>query len=103
MVKIAILGTEESDVADIDPGTVRLADVAPLRCDYDDVATPFDCEVGPDGYLDLVLHFDTQEIVSALGPVVDGEVLELILMGEDIDGIPIEGSDCIRIIKKGTD
>ena len=109
VLPVAILGTEDFDVLDIAPATLKLEGVAPLHFSYEDVATPFDGELcdcheaGPDGYLDLTLKFDTQEIVGALGRVVDGDELELILTGEDVDGIPIEGSDCIRVIKKGKD
>jgi hypothetical protein len=109
VLPVAILGTEYFDVSDVDVGAVRLAGVAPIRFNYADVATPFegelcDChELGPDGYLDLTLKFDTQEVLDALGEVEDGDVLELILTGEGVVGIPIEGSDCIRIIKKGKD
>ena len=48
-----------------------------------------------------MLKFDTQEIVEELGELNDGEVLPLILTGVDIDGTPIEGSDCVVIIQKG--
>ncbi|MFX0203723.1 MAG: hypothetical protein ACFFCW_47095 [Candidatus Hodarchaeota archaeon] len=109
VLPVAILGTEDFDVSDVDVSSVSLAGIAPIRFDYEDVATPFDgelcdChELGPDGYLDLILKFDTQEIVDALGSVLDGDELELILTGECVDGIQIEGSDCIRIIKKSQD
>jgi hypothetical protein len=110
VLPVAILGTEFLDVSDVDVSTVSLACVvAPLRFDYEDVATPFegelcDChELGPDGYMDLTLKFDTQMVVEALGDVEDGEILSLPLLGYLNDGTPIEGSDCIRIIKKGKD
>jgi hypothetical protein len=108
VLPVAVLGTEDFDVSSVDVGSVLLAGVAPLRFDYEDVATPFDGELcdchedGPDGILDLILHFDTQEIVEAIGPVKDGDELELILTCI-IDGIQMEGSDCIRVIKKGKD
>ena len=53
---------------------------------------------GPDGYLDLVLKFDTQEIVAALGTVYDGDELPLILTSEDLAETPIEVTDCIITI-----
>lgn len=109
VLPVAILGTEGFDVSEVDVGYVSLEGVAPIRFDYEDVATPFegelcDChEDGPDGIPDLILYFETQEVVDALGPVVDGVELELILTAGTVDGIPLEGSDCIRIIKKGKD
>ena len=53
-------------------------------------------------YLDLTLKFKVQEIVAALGSVYDGDVYLLTLTGEIIDGTPIEGTDCIVIIAKGS-
>jgi hypothetical protein len=99
----------------VDPDSVRLMGVAPLRSSLEDVVTPyepflrkeseFDCtEEGPDGYLDLTLKFDTQEIVEVLGEVADGDVIVLTLKGElleDHGGIPIIGEDVIIIRKKG--
>jgi hypothetical protein len=107
VLPVAILGTEDFDVQDI--SWAALEGIPPVRFDYEDVATPFDGELcdcheaGPDGYLDLTMKFYTQEIVSALGPVEDGDVLELKLMGEKNDGSQIVVSDCIRVIKKGKD
>ena len=62
-----------------------------------------DCTTdGPDGWLDLTLKFDNQEIVAALGAVEDGECLLLTLTGELFDGTPIDFvEDVIIIIKKG--
>ncbi len=104
VLPIAILGTEDVNVITIDPTSVRLAGVAPLRRGYEDVSAPVsdsnDCncvEVGPDGFLDLTLKFKTQEIVEAIGDVNDGDVLELPLTGVLSDGSPIEGADCILI------
>jgi hypothetical protein len=83
VLPVAILGWDELDVMVIDPSTVRLEGVAPIRWEYDDVATPFmpftgkedcvmDCnEYGPDGIMDLTVMFEKSEILAALG--VDGE------------------------------
>jgi len=109
VLPVAILGTENFDVFTIDPASIRLAGKAPVRSSYEDVATPVAdeaevCEcttAGPDGYLDLTLKFNVQEIVTALGEVNDGDELELTLTGVLNDGKPIEGKDCIIIISKG--
>jgi len=61
-----------------------------------------DCNtLGPDGYLDLTLKFDMQEVVTVIGVVVDGEICALWLNGTLLDGTPIVGYDVIIIIKKG--
>lgn len=112
LLPVAILGTEIFDVTQIDPASVRLEGVAPLRWAYEDVATPvepylgkedpYGCsEEGPDGYLDLTLKFDNQELVDMLGGVQDGEVLVLQLTGSLMDnGRDIIGEDVVVIIKK---
>ena len=121
VLTVAILGTEDFDVTEIDPDTITLwtedgGDVTPLRWALEDVATPYDpsgeeeeymCTTdGPDGYLDFTLKFNIQEIVDALGEVVEeGDYVQyLSLTGnllEGFSGTLIEGKDVIIIIKKG--
>ena len=109
-------GTVTFDVTQIDPATVRLAGVAPLRWDYEDVATPYepvsgrqDCLVdcttmGPDGYMDATLKFETQEIVEALGETIqDGDCIVAQLTGslrESAGATEFVGEDVIRIVCK---
>ena len=118
VLPVAILGAEDLDVTQIDPATLVLvaaeADVYPLRWSLEDVATPFGplpaeadayaCTTeGPDGYLDLSLKYDAQEVVAALGDVADGDVLYLELRGnlkEEFNGTPIVGQDVIWILAK---
>jgi len=103
VLPVAILGTEDFDVTQIDPATVRLEGVAPLRWALEDVGTVGDPLAGPDGIMDLTLKFEAQEIVTALGPVNDGDEIVLHLTGnlkEEFSGTPIEGEDVVRIIKK---
>jgi len=109
ILPVAVLGSENYDVLNIDPASIRLEGVAPIRSSYEDVATPVsnktdDCDCtteGPDGYLDLVLKFDAQEIVAVLGGLYDGDMYLLTLTGEDLSGTSIEGTDCVVIIAKG--
>ena len=115
VLPVAVLGTEDFDVTTIDPATIKLSregiedSVSPIRWSYEDVATPFegelcDChELTGDGYMDLSLKFDTQELVNALKlNEVPGETIELTLTGsfkEEYNGIPIEGKDCMWVLK----
>jgi hypothetical protein len=112
VLPVAILGTDLFDATQVDPASVRLEGVAPLRWDLEDVATPFepyvgkkdayDCtEEGPDGHMDLTLKFDEQEVVAALGDVSDGDVLVLQLTGDLFDGGSFVGEDVVVILKKG--
>lgn len=104
VLPVAILGTDDYDITTIDPTSIRLTGVEPIRSSYEDVATPVsdsnDCnctEEGPDGFLDLTLKFKTQRIAEAIGDVNHGDVLELPLTGVLSDETPIEGADCILI------
>jgi len=104
VLPVAILGGMALDVNDIDVSSLLLEGVAPIRDSYEDVAAPVvdgeECEctdAGPDGYMDLTLKFNKSEIVEALGEVAPGDVIELTITGETIDGLQIEGSDCIFI------
>lgn len=101
----AILGAEDFDVNSIDAASIRLAGVAAIRSGYEDVSSPAadsnECECsedGGDGFVDLTLKFDTQEIVAAIGDVNNSDELILELEGVLSDGTAIEGSDCIIIV-----
>jgi hypothetical protein len=110
VLPIAILGTSDYDVTTIDPTSIRLIGVEPIRSGYEDVAGPVsdgnDCECitdtdGPDGFLDLTLKFMTQRIVEAVGDVNDSDLRVLTLTGvlfaPMLFETPIEGADCILI------
>ena len=114
VLPVAVLGTDEFSVTTIDPYTINLnregfenVGVAPIRWSYEDVATPFtgelcDChDLKGDGYVDMTLKFDTQELVKTLG--LSGEAgnrIPLTLTGklkEEVGDFRIEGKDCIWI------
>jgi uncharacterized repeat protein (TIGR01451 family) len=110
VLPVAILGTADFDIRDIDPATVRLtregmgATVAPLRWAFEDVATPFDgepcdChELTVDGYEDMTLKFDSQEVLTTLGlGSLRGETVPLMIVGSLFDGTDFSGEDCVRL------
>ena len=111
VLPVAILGTPTFDVTQVDPATVTILGVSPIRWALEDVATPYvpfvgkvncnECTtLGPDGFKDLTLKFDAQAIVKALGPVVDNQCIVLPLKGKMIDGWKIVGEDVVIIKKK---
>ena len=113
VLPVAVLGAEEFDVNLVDVATLELegVPVLPEKYEFEDVASPFfdnflnencfDCtEEGPDGFPDLIIYFDTGEVADALSPVEDGDCLYLTVTGFLTDGMRIEGSDSLRIIKK---
>jgi hypothetical protein len=109
VMPVAILGTAEFDVSDVDPATLLLEGVAPLRWAMEDVATPFDGDLddryschedGRDGFIDMTSKFDAAELAADLGAVNDGDEVILTLTGNTTDGVPIEGQDIVFIIDK---
>jgi streptogramin lyase len=109
VLPVAILGSGEFDVSNIDVASVRLAGVGAIRSSLEDVTGPVadgnECActtAGPDGNMDLTLKFRTPEIAVALlndvGELTEGEQLVLTLMGTLMDGTPIEGSDCVVLV-----
>lgn len=114
VLPIAINGSAGFDVTRIDPSSVMLEGVAPLRSQVEDVSTAyapflgkaseFDCNnFGPDGFNDLTFKFSKAEIINALASaVMDGEVVVLHLTGklkEEFGGTGIIGQDVMVVIK----
>lgn len=98
-----ILGSATLEVEDIDPSTLRLEGVAPLRWSRGDVAgasAQVGDEPAPDGYPDLALKFDTQALAEAIGPAERGEVVTLHLSGSLSNGTSIVATDTVTIVKE---
>jgi hypothetical protein len=106
VVPAALLGTGDFDVYNIDLSSLQLEGVAPVLSSYEDVATTYSgdlcgcTEAGPDGFMDLTLKFDAQELMGALGSMAGGERV-LTLTGTLLDGTPIEGQDCMIYVGGG--
>ncbi|MHC4220237.1 MAG: hypothetical protein ACYSU7_17465 [Planctomycetota bacterium] len=122
VLPVALVGTEDFDVTQVDVDTLMLsrADgvggaVAPLEgppgppTTVDDIATPFDgdaCDchgLMGDGLADLAMKFSSPQLVAELqlNGVPRGELVELVVTGESLDGTPFAASDCIRIVSRG--
>ena len=105
----AILGSADFDVMEIDPESIRLEGVAPLRWNFEDVATPFegqfsepphrmDCtDEGPDGFEDLTLAFNTQEVLEAIGKPQENDVILVTISGQLSDGTAFKGMDVVWV------
>ncbi len=110
VLPVAILGSDELDVLDVDLSTVRLEGVCPLETGigYEDVSRPvvdgYVCECtseGPDGYLDLTMKFSSLEIAAAIlanEPPTLGDRMMLTITGELTDGTQFEANDCIVFV-----
>jgi hypothetical protein len=109
---VAVLGTMDLEVRDIDPGTVRLTrDGSSVECEpvtwrYADVGMPVvgsapDCN-NPhgDGLDDLVMEFPIRDLVTALDLAGKaGESIPLILRGKILTGREIEGFDNVVVLE----
>ena len=84
VIPVAILTTDIFDATMVDPVTVSFEGASPIRWAVEDV--------DGDGDLDLILRFKTQEV----GLV--GSDTEATLTGMTFDGIPIGGTDSVRIV-----
>ena len=123
-IPLAILGTEDFDVSNIDPATVAIfhefedgiiGEAFATNWSYEDVATPYfgdgelddimDCTTeGSDGFVDLVLHFKTQDVVAAYGEYLEDmdkkDMLILEVKGQLVDdGLSLYGKDVMKIVK----
>lgn len=105
---VAIVSTGDFDASEVDPASVTLAGVSPIGSSLEDAATPYepftgkterdDCTTARgDGLTDLVLHFDAQSVLAAIGPVPSGEVHVLELTGTLTDGTDVAGEDVVWI------
>jgi len=104
VLPVAVLGTVEFDVTTIDPASLRLKGIPPLRWSYEDVATPAiedevcECTTGgADGFTDLTVKFNKDDVIAAIGPVSDGDEVVLTVTGLLLDGTDIVGADCVLI------
>jgi hypothetical protein len=103
VVPVAILGSEDFDVSQIDPATLSFGGLSvktkkkgSLQYSIKDVSGDFSntMEGEPDGYLDIVCQFVDEDGVSFVG---NGTAK---VEGNLYDGTPILGEDEIKLIKK---
>jgi len=97
VLPVAILGSEDLDVATIDPSSILLEGFPPVKWSIEDVSTLDECD-GRDGYPDLVLKWDSDDIKVALGNVSKGDEILLRLTGYSDAGWFL-GREEVRIVK----
>jgi hypothetical protein len=88
VIPVAIFGSETFDVTDVDVATLAFGPSgAPIAH-----ASGHLQDVNYDGFMDLVVHFRTQD--TGIGCVDDLATLT----GKKLDGLPIQGTDSIRTV-----
>jgi len=113
VIPAAILGTANFDVTQIDPTSIQLygfncdgGPVSPIQFNYQDVSTPYTgntlcgCNtLHGDGFIDLTLKFDKQQVVNALhlGSYPQFSFVHLTVVGKLTNGCGFIGLDCIRV------
>ncbi|MCH9032178.1 MAG: T9SS type A sorting domain-containing protein [candidate division Zixibacteria bacterium] len=110
VLPVAIVGTINFDVRDIDVSSLTLEGVSPVRWSYEDVSEPIDrfsecdCrETKPDSIEDLTLKFYRSELIDALGGLVGIDEISLTITGKLNDGSEFSASDCIETRPKDKD
>jgi hypothetical protein len=106
LLRVAVLGAADFDVADIDPATLTMAGVAPIGWAYNDIAAPYldkqdvcDCvEVPNDAYQDLILRFRIPDLAAVMGAVSHKEMVPLTVTGQLWDGKDFAGADCVMAL-----
>jgi hypothetical protein len=94
-----IAESDETDNTAASPITILEPGNAPAA--YDLIVEGEDCACtteGPDGIDDLTMKFRTEEVVAVLGALAPGEIRELTITGQLLDGTPFEGTDCIIVV-----
>ncbi|MHC5024835.1 MAG: hypothetical protein ACYTGG_13180 [Planctomycetota bacterium] len=110
VLPVALLGDADFDVSQVDISSLSIEGVAPIMGPpgphpriYDVAGLfeggPCECdELGPDEFMDLVMHFRTQDLAEVVDLTDGSGVLELCLTGTLLDGTPFEACDCITFV-----
>jgi len=108
VLPVALVGSNDFDVADVDPSTIRLEGVAPLTQGggpkFDDVATPYDptdcacTNANADGTTDLMMKFQSLEIATAIVRGAHRDTRTLTLVGQLYNGTWFCAEDCITFV-----
>ncbi len=92
ITKVAILGSVDFDATQVDPSTVKLAD-ARVRVKGNGQPLTTIQDTNGDGFLDLVLHIDTEGF-----DLTDGDVSATLTGRTLISDEAIEGEDVVRVV-----
>jgi DNA-binding beta-propeller fold protein YncE len=98
LLPIAILGSEDFDVGDIDSATVEIGGITLAErgsAKAPKLAFSFE-DVNSDGYLDIMTFFEVQTLV--IEGILTETTTELVINASLTDGRLIEGTDSVNIV-----
>jgi len=99
-IPVAVLSDADFNAASLDPASITLGnddgDDTPVAARNNGTLMAGLEDVDQDGDLDLVLHFETQALVSNFD--LDAGTTELILNGLTAAGAAVQGRDVVRIV-----
>lgn len=101
VIPVAIMGSADFDVNQIDVSSIRLEGIAPVRTVIGDLGLE-ESEDGAavgDGFADLKLKFKTAQLAAVLTGAARNDRVELTLTAQLLDGTQVQGSDTIRVLK----
>lgn len=106
----AVIGSASLDVRLIDPSTILLEGVPPVRWNYADAIG--ECAPGvdedmdgvdditcPDGSEDMLLKFDTQALAAAIGTAARGDLVTLHFTAALADGTLVADTETVTVVK----
>jgi hypothetical protein len=88
VIPVALFGSEEFEVRDVDPSSVKFAGAGFRKFSFADV--------NGDGIEDMMFHFLTQQITD-----LDSNRTEATVTGLTADGVEFSGTDSVNIVPKG--
>ena len=88
VLAVALLGSAELDVMDVDPGSLALGVSGAPALDWTHE------DANADGWMDLVAHYSNPDIGTAYGDT------SMCLTGATMDGVELAGCDAIRTVPK---
>ncbi len=97
VVVVAILGSAEFEALTVNPESLELSGTYVMERGKGTLMARYK-DVNGDGYLDLVVHVETQSLSLAESTTTTGSTTKAVLTGETWLGRPITGSDSVNVV-----